>query len=87
MSAHTPGPWEWFHKNWLLPVGGGTAILTYTAADDGLHGTDADKALIVAAPEMLDALKGAEEWLSGWASAEPYLSLIRAAIAKATGAA
>lgn len=35
--------------------------------------------------EMLEALKSAEEWLSGWASAEPYLSVVRAAIAKAEG--
>lgn len=33
--------------------------------------------------EMLTALKGAETWLSGWASAEPYLSAIRDSIAKA----
>lgn len=37
--------------------------------------------------ELLAALKGAEEWLSGWASAEPYLTTIRAAIAKAEGGA
>src|SRR3990167_5564369 len=30
--------------------------------------------------ELLAALKRAEEWLNGWASAEPYLSEIRAAI-------
>jgi hypothetical protein len=36
--------------------------------------------------ELLTACKSAEEWLSGWASAEPFLTTIRAAIAKATGA-
>lgn len=30
---------------------------------------------------MQDGLKAAEEWLSGWASAEPYLSRIQAALA------
>ena len=33
--------------------------------------------------DLLEALEKAEEWLEGWASAEPYLSIIRAAIAKA----
>jgi hypothetical protein len=32
--------------------------------------------------ERLAALEGAEEWLEGWASAEPYLSVITAALAK-----
>ncbi len=34
--------------------------------------------------DLLEACKAAEEWLSGWASAEPYIDQIRAAIAKAT---
>lgn len=37
--------------------------------------------------ELLVALIGAEKWLSGWASAEPYLTTIRAAIAKVSGGA
>ena len=32
--------------------------------------------------EMVDGLKQAEEWLEGWASAEPYISEIRALLAK-----
>lgn len=39
--------------------------------------------LSMAAPELLEACKQAEEWLKGWASAEPQLRIIRAAIAKA----
>lgn len=35
--------------------------------------------------DMLEALNKAEEWLSGWASAEPYIDIIRAVIAKANG--
>lgn len=41
--------------------------------------------LIAAAPELLAACRAAEEWLSGWGSADPYLITIRAAIAKTTG--
>lgn len=33
--------------------------------------------------DLLQACKGAAEWLSGWASAEPYLSRLESAIAKA----
>lgn len=47
----------------------------------------ANARLIAAAPDLLDALKQAERWLEGWESAEPYLSTIRSAIAKATGGA
>ena len=45
----------------------------------------ANARLIAAAPELLEACKKAEGWLSGWASAEPYIDVLRAAIAKATG--
>lgn len=38
---------------------------------------------IAACNEMERALEQAEEWLEGWASAEPYLSEIRAALTKA----
>lgn len=34
--------------------------------------------------ELSAALEQAEKWLSGWASAEPYLETIRAALSKAT---
>jgi hypothetical protein len=47
--------------------------------------TPEDAHLAAAAPDMLAALKAAEEWLAGWASAEPYTDTIRAAIAKAEG--
>lgn len=53
--THTPGPWR-FNGNWLEPVDGGELILAYTNADDGLHGTDEDKALLAAAPDLLAAL-------------------------------
>lgn len=41
---------------------------------------------IAAAPDLLAACRRAEQWLEGWGSAEPYLTEIRAAIAKAAGA-
>lgn len=77
---------------------GCTSIATCCGGDDaerdeqtGVWGPqptrNANARLIAAAPDMLDALKGAEEWLSGWASAEPFLTTIRTAIAKAEGGA
>lgn len=40
---------------------------------------------LVGRNDLLQACKAAEEWLSGWASAEPFLPIIRAAITKANG--
>lgn len=45
----------------------------------------ANAKLIAAAPEMLEALEKAEEWLKGWASAKHGLEIIQAVIAKAKG--
>jgi hypothetical protein len=56
-----------------------TAILNTQARE-----CEANAKLIAAAPELLDALKLAEQWLEGWASAEPELAIVRVAIAKAT---
>ncbi len=56
-GAFTPGPWR-FNGNWLEPTNGnGGMILIYTNMDDGLHGSDADKALIASAPDMYAALE------------------------------
>jgi hypothetical protein len=46
---------------------------------------DANARLMDAAPDMLEALKMAREWLAGWASAEPQLLAIDAALSKAEG--
>lgn len=83
MADVTPGPWRWL-GNWLVPVSpAADTILTYTANDDGLHGTEADKALIAAAPDMLAAL---EHILAGALSLPRFAEdEARAAIAKATG--
>ena len=85
-TTYMPGPWEvenmtrvadesWFN---ILESHGFTVA---EAVRDR-----ATARMIAAAPDMLAALKGAEEWLSGWASAEPYIDVIRAAIAKAESA-
>ena len=66
--AHTPGPWVWSgHPFSALSGPDGGDILHYTNRDDGLHGTEADKRLIAASPELLRALRllWAETVLSG----------------------
>lgn len=51
--------------------------LLYGEAANRLRALSAEKA------ELLEACRAAEDWLSGWASADPYIGIIRAAIAKA----
>lgn len=46
---------------------------------------EANARLIAAAPDMLDALHKAREWLEGWGSAERQLDVINEAISKAEG--
>ena len=81
MSAHTPGPWR---------VGEGTGYINQTAIEPSIgcvygKGEEcvATAKLIAAAPDLLEACKAAEQWLSGWASAEPYINILRAALVKA----
>lgn len=54
---------------------------------DRTPGPEDDSRLIAAAPQLLEACRQAEQWLEGWASAEPQLKVIRDAIAAAGGAA
>ena len=90
-TAHTPGPWEVGRaigpggdyrqinaESWLE-----LARVVYRVEGDPSAEAEANARLIAAAPDLLTACKAAEEWLSGWASAEPYLATIRAAILKA----
>lgn len=99
MSAkHTPGPWDARIQRgkdgrdlgWIIEHGNdriGWSSLAYADTNREADATDpareANARLIAAAPDLLEALKRAENWLSEWASAEPYLAIIRAAIAKA----
>lgn len=82
--SHIPGPWffsqesidsEWF----IVTIQGGLIVANVNAH----HRQIANARLIAAAPDLLNACRKAEEWLSGWASADPYIDVIRAAIAKA----
>jgi hypothetical protein len=91
MSAlHTPGPWD--HSNGKVFGSTGTAILTVHKHKSQTVSL-ANLALVSAAPELLEALQLCEGNIESLlASAHPkvygeWLAVVRAAIAKATGAA
>lgn len=91
MSKHTQGPWI-AHPDIGEDNRGMGWIRTPDGRDVSCYGTQelwmseniANGKLMAAAPELLEALKLAALWLEGWASAEPELAIVRAAIAKAT---
>lgn len=102
MSKHTPGPWHWPHdSNDLCPVNpdpqhmavssiltadGGFGFLGRSSADT-LAELDADRRLIAAAPDLLDALKTLLFAADDSQSYDAALVSARAAIAKAEGTA
>ena len=93
-ATHTPGPWVVEHGESLsirdVATDSRLCTLNWLKGRHGLAGRLSDEEVsanalaFAAAPDLLEACRAAEEWLEGWASAEPYLSVIKAAIAKAT---
>ncbi len=92
MMAHTPGPWKWFNypDGRMLLSGVHEAVIH--CPDAPMSVTDEDQRLIVAAPDLLEALKPLTAWLTGSsvngdtvASMRGMLFAARAAIAKAEG--
>ena len=88
MSAPLIGPWQVVETRTALSVKGsdGYTIATLSLGYDRNKGF-AEKLgrakAIAALPDMAEALIGAREWLAGWASADPYLDKINAALEKA----
>lgn len=91
MSGHTPGPWSLRHR----PSGPWTVYVP-AMSDSGrerfyngiwIHQGDneADARLIAAAPELLEALKLAQDWLSTDDPEWEVRVAVDAAIAKAEG--
>ena len=84
MSAkHTPGPWRELHT--CIDDSRG-----YQICHIDLHGKseaerDANRRLIAAAPELLDALKDMLDYYGTASANVEFLTKARAAIAKATG--
>lgn len=83
MSGHTPGPWEITEEcgeeYWIGET-------HYLVGPDVVVRSIEDARLIAAAPELLDALKRVDDtFMPLWPEEVEAISLVRAAIAKATG--
>ncbi len=97
MSAHTPGPWQYFDGVVDAPVGftrPATLICERISAREMPHGSvderqaqaDANGRLIAAAPDLAEALQPARECLELYCDhpdAELIVGRARAALAKA----
>jgi hypothetical protein len=100
-TKHTPGPWAVGLYSWDN-VKGAHGILAegclipicHSIMGGDLEESDANARLIAAAPDLLEALRKAEAWVSQYhgmvghnAASRQMSSVIFAAIAKATGGA
>jgi len=92
-ATHTPGPWitKESTEHWgRVDV---TVCAAFTANDvaTAWQGTTAvnraNARLIAAAPDLLEALKSAADWIGKGRGGEHIVDIARAAIAKATEAA
>jgi hypothetical protein len=93
--AHTPGPWQLADNDPTLVIttalnaGGHATIVADVLTHEGVATEETlDNGLLVAAaPDMLLALKWAEDYLGGWPADDHQRACreaVRAAIAKAT---
>lgn len=96
MSAHTPGPWETVDRTessrWVRAVGGATVGY---ATENGVitrEASEANARLISAAPDLLEALTIAREYIRGLMNRHDFVwgdwsdsGLVDDAIAKAEG--
>ncbi len=84
--AHTPGPWEVNSELVVLDKNNNEVCVPAISAQ--LLECKDNARLIAAAPDMLTALKMAQDYLGGWPS-DPHQrnarEAVRAAIAKAEG--
>jgi hypothetical protein len=99
VSKHTKGPWEWVEDRLNGGYSGlvganGEEVLFPNCRNDGDEGaawfedfpSEADRNLIAAAPELLEALKIAIERLDdGSAWSDEHLYELEAVVAKAEG--
>lgn len=101
----TPGPWHWDGRCLLpdVPNPDGSAVHTILDSEGDTYGylmsdwrathaeSEGNHRLIAAAPELLEALQIAEDFMSGFEDDETQtgmgvkLAIIRAAICRATG--
>ena len=90
-AKHTPGPWEWDEYYTGLDGANGQGVLIYSDYEGmSIHGETVAQAesnahLIAAAPELLEALEKARQWMEDCGAQYRFPPEIDAAIAKAKG--
>lgn len=96
MGEHTKGEWREWSEEGQTPSGmyrhsvcidrglGGHTCVAEARGETPRQAYERAR-LIAAAPDLLAACEGAVEWLSGWASASPYIEQLQAALQKAKG--
>ena len=82
MSKHTPGPWRWQNVAGFTYLIGSNDIKIISAV--AIDGDESDDDLIIAAPELLEALMEVHALTECEMPARVWRSVI-SAIAKATG--
>ena len=82
-DTHTPGPWR--REGHHVISDGNFDAYVKGVRFDAIGDFAANAQLMSAAPDLLTACRLAREWLDGWASAEPYRTILDEAIAKAEG--
>lgn len=90
MSKHTPGPWKQHLVDETLIVASDRTTVASTSIDyDKAETAEANARLIAAAPELLEALKIARDYIGAnlgtYAQAGADFDKVSAAIAKAEG--
>ncbi len=95
MSQHTPGPWEWHYKftktskRIIVSESANSGVIAPIPSWGSTEETEANAALIAAAPELLEAAVLAAEVLirnpEPLAGSGDCYHALRAAIAKAKG--
>jgi hypothetical protein len=87
MSKHTPGPWIATAGGWIDDANGIPVVQYESCGSHAAEWTNpADRELVLAAPELLEALKEVlENCTAGFAPSSRFLVKAHAAIAKAKG--
>ena len=81
---HSRGPWIYdVDSNVVISENGSWVCQLWNRNEEDMPNHEANGPLLATAPEMLEVLEKAEEWLKGWASAEHELGMIQDVIAKA----
>ena len=89
-TSYTPGPWHLDEYD-DIATQGGLAVAGYYRGIKGIENPEANARLIAAAPDLLEALQAAENWLGEFGADSPDTGLqglvkqARTAIAKALG--